>query len=341
MSSRKTYAPALFVAAVVLMGCGRSGDGARARSADSAANKADMGRSSAGTVRPADYTPPSDSLIPRDELGASIRRGLALITNTTDSLPAHAPGNIQCSSCHIDAGRRRDAAALIGVYARFPKYMDRTGAVIPLEDRINYCFTRSLAGTRIPNDSREMQDIVAYLAFISTGLPVAAHVQGEGMPTLPILTGDSARGAALFAATCTPCHGLDGQGKPPLIPALWGPRSFSIGASMARQERAATFIRHFMPQNKPGTLTDQQAYDLSAYINSHPRPDSPGKEKDWPAGGAPRDVPYNTAGHAAYRPPGKLIKRTNPDGSMVPPPRSVIQRGKASEAAGDKRTGAQ
>lgn len=341
MAAQRRFAALLFAA--TLAACGGNRDGSGPDSAGSGAKDAAMGKAAAPAVtRPVDYTPMHDSLIPRDELGASIRRGMALITHTTDSLPAFAPGNIQCSSCHIDAGRRRDAAALIGVYARFPKYMDRTGAVIPIEDRVNYCFTRSLAGTKIPNDSREMQDIVAYLAFISTGLPVGAHVEGEGIPSLPPLSGDSARGAVLFATTCAACHGVNGQGNPPAFPALWGPKSYSIGASMAREERAAAFIRQFMPQNKPGTLTDQQAYDVSAFINSHPRPDSPGKEKDWPAGGAPRDVPYNTAGHAAYRAPRKLIPRMNPGGSIVPPPASIIRRGKvAGGEALDQQVGRQ
>lgn len=341
MAGQRRSAALLFAA--TLMACGGSRDRSRPDSAGSGAKDPAMGSPVATAVTgPVDYTPRHDSLIPRDELGASIRRGIALITHTTDSLPAFAPGNIQCSSCHIDAGRRRDAAALIGVYARFPKYMDRTGAVIPIEDRVNYCFTRSLAGTKIPNDSREMQDIVAYLSFISTGLPVGEHVKGEGMPSLPPLIGDSTRGAVLFATTCAACHGADGQGNPPAFPALWGPKSYSIGASMAREERAATFIRHFMPQNNPGTLTDQQAYDASAFINSHPRPDSPGKEKDWPAGGAPRDVPYNTVGHAAYRAPRKLIPRLNPGGSIVPPPASITRSGKvARRAALSQKMGSQ
>ncbi|GAC1655499.1 MAG: hypothetical protein NVS4B3_20280 [Gemmatimonadaceae bacterium] len=219
------------------------------------------------------------------------------------------------------------------MYSRFPKYMDRTGAVIPIEDRVNYCFTRSLAGKKIPTDSREMQDIVAYLAYISTGVPVGRHVIGEAMPKMPKLTGDSARGSQLFATTCVMCHGPDGQGNPPTFPALWGPKSFSIGASMAREERAATFIRHFMPQNNPGSLTDQQAYDVAAYINSHTRPDSPGKEGDWPHGGVPYDVPYNTKGHTAYRPPsGTLFPRANPSASIVAPPTSVL-KGTATSSA--------
>lgn len=296
------------------------------------ADSAELGRPAgarAGVVAdgPLDYTPPPDSAIPNDELGASIRRGLALVTRTTDSLPRYAPGNIQCASCHIDAGRRRDAAALIGVTARFPKYMDRTGAVIPIEDRINYCFTRSLAGKRLPNDSREMQDIVAYLAFISTGVPQGARVKGESMPKMPKLTGDTTRGAQIFATTCAMCHGVDGQGNAPVIPAIWGPKSYSIGASMAREERAATFIRHFMPQNKPGSLTDQQAYDVAAYINAHSRPDSPGKENDWPRGGTPADVPYATSGHQPYRAPARLLPRADPVGAVVPAPMSVLSAG--------------
>ncbi len=286
---------------------------------------------------PMDYTPPPDSLIPNDELGASIRRGLALVTHTTDSLPAYATGSLQCASCHIDAGRRRDAAGLLGVYSRFPKYMDRSGAVVPVEDRVNYCFTRSLAGNRIPNDSREMQDIVAYLAYISLGVPAGRHVMGEGMPKMPKLTGDSGRGSLIFATTCAVCHGQDGQGTPPAFPALWGPKSFSIGASMAREERAASFIQHFMPQNKPGSLTDQQAYDVAAYVDSHVRPDSPGKEDDWPSGGAPYDVPYNTKGHVAYRPPSaKLFPRPHPPTTLVPAPASIMKSPASMRAKGQK-----
>lgn len=284
-------------------------------------------RGGAAPPGPLDYMPPPESAIPPDALGASIRRGLALVTHTTDSLPGYAPGTIQCASCHLDAGRRRDAAALIGVTARFPKYMERTGAVIALEDRVNYCFTRSLAGTRLPTDSREMRDIVAYLAFLSTGVPQGAHVRGESMPTMPPLTGDTARGAQLFATTCAACHGAEGQGNAPAIPALWGPKSYSIGASMAREERAAAFIRHFMPRSNPGSLTDQQAYDVAAYINAHPRPDSPGKERDWPHGGTPADVPYATNGHQPYRAPARLLPRTNPAGAIVPAPLSVLSTG--------------
>lgn len=269
------------------------------------------------------WKPPAESQIPNDSLGASIRRGLALVTNTTDSLPGYAPGKINCTSCHLDGGRNVEAAPLTGSHARFPKYMDRTGAVITLADRVNYCFTRSLAGTQLPGTSREMEDILAYIAFISQDVPTGAKTPGDdGLIKMAAFEGDTARGAAQFAKTYVVCHGADGQGGVGQIPALWGPKSYSVGASMAREERAASFIWHNMPLGQGKTLTPQQAYDVSAYINSHPRPNSPGKDKDWPMGGAPKDVPYNTAGHTAYKPPPVLARR-NPAGAIVPKPASV------------------
>ncbi|MDB4907390.1 MAG: cytochrome c class [Gemmatimonadetes bacterium] len=273
------------------------------------------------------WTPPSDSEIPTDSLGASIRRGLALLTHTTDSLPHFAPGHINCVNCHRDGGRNLDAAPLAGAQARFPKYMERTGAVITLADRINYCFTRSLGGNKLPHDSREMADIIAYVAFISRDVPVGALTHGyDGLHKMTDpLTGDVTRGANLFTTTCAACHGFDGQGSA-VVPAVWGPKSYAIGASMAREERAASFIWYNMPLGKSRSLTTQQAFDVASYINSMPRPDSPGKERDFPAGNAPKDVPYRTAGHEPYRAPKSLIARSSREG-IVPAPTSVKGRG--------------
>jgi len=272
------------------------------------------------------WQPPADSAIPADSLGASIRRGLALVMHTADSLPAYAPGRLNCTNCHLNGGRNPDAAPLTGSQARFPKYMDRTGAVIGLADRVNYCFTRSLAGNRLPVESREMEDILAYIAWLSSGVPVGEGKKlpgAEGLHTMTVsLTGDAARGATVFAAKCTVCHGPDGQGNPnipPGVPPLWGAKSFSVGASMARQGKAASFIWHNMPYGAGKSLAPQDAFDVAAYITSKPRPDSPGKEDDWPAGGTPNDVPYATKGHAAYQPP-PLLPRANPRDAIVASP---------------------
>src|SRR5512143_27945 len=311
---------------------------AACRAVDSS-NEAQRVEPAAGTAvhagfDPASWQPPADSTIPNDSLGASIRRGLALVTHTADSLPEYAPGNINCTNCHINGGRNVEAAPLAGSQARFPKYMDRTGAVIGLADRVNYCFTRSLAGNRLPTDSREMGDILAYIAWLSTGVPVGEGKKlpgAEGLRAMSVtLVGDRARGQLVFAGKCVACHGPNGAGNPALppgIPALWGPKSFSVGASMARQGKAASFIWHNMPFGAGKTLTKQEAFDVAAYIVAQPRPDSPGKENDWPLGGTPDDVPYATKGHTAFLPP-PVLTRPNPDRAIVPAP-APVRRGAA------------
>lgn len=266
---------------------------------------------------------PGEADIPNDSMGASIRRGLYLLRHTPDSLPQYAASNLRCTSCHLNDGTKLEAAPLTGSHARFPKYLGRTGATIDLAERVNYCFTRSLAGNALPTRSREMQDILAYLWFLSKDVPVGVKLKGaEGLLALAdTAVGDSARGKEVFTKKCQVCHGENGEGVVPPAPALWGEKSYSIGASMAREERAASFIKHNMPLNDPGSLTTQEAYDLSRYINSHPRPESPGKEKDFPTGGADQYTPYNTFGHEAYRPPFKLLPRKNVGGSAeVPQP---------------------
>lgn len=284
------------------------------------------------------WTPPAEAAIPNDSLGASIRRGLALVTHTADSLPAYATGRLNCSNCHLDAGRNPDAAPLAGAHARFPKYMDRTGAVIGLADRVNYCFTRSLGGNRLPVESREMQDILAYIAWLSSGVPVGEGKKlpgAEGLHEMPVkLVGDRARGATIYSAKCAACHQVDGQGNPaipPGVPPLWGPKSFSVGASMARQGKAASFIWHNMPFGTKKTLAPQDAFDVAAYITSQPRLDSPGKNGDWPVGGAPADVPYDTRGHSAHLPP-PLLPRANAAQAIVAPPASVARTNRPGSA---------
>jgi thiosulfate dehydrogenase len=256
--------------------------------------------------------------VPDGPLGASITRGLALIEHTSDSLPDYVGANLRCTSCHLERGLRDNAAPLTGVHDRYPRFVDRTGAVVLIEDRVNYCFTRSLSGRALPPRSREMVDIVAYLAFISHG------TNGKVEPTLAPLAADSARGAQMYAASCARCHGADGSGLQ-ATPAVWGAHSYSIGASMARVGRAAAFIRRNMPNDKPGTLTDQQAYDVAAYINSHTRPDLPGKSLDWPGGNAPADVPYATRGHTPARVP-PVIARTHRLDANVPAPVSAASQ---------------
>ena len=320
MTSRSQFC-LLVATAFALAACTLQEVSSRADSTAAATTQRASGRA----WNPDTWQPPVVDSTPDDQFEVSVYRGLAILTHTRDSLPGYVGGTLNCTSCHLDEGRRANAAPLVGAFARFPKFMDRSGAVVPIEDRVNYCFTRSLAGSKLPADSREMQDIVAYLSFISKGVPTGEHVRGEGMAKMPALVGDSTRGRALFVDNCVRCHGNAGAGMG-TIPALWGAATLSVGATMARHERAASFIRHNMPFDRPGILTDQQAYDVAAYITSMPRPDSPGKENDWPTGGAPDDVQYDSKGHMAFRAPKVLPRINNPAAAIVAAPASVLNR---------------
>ena len=224
-----------------------------------------------------------------------VRYGRALLDGTHDSLPQHAKSALRCSSCHLDGGTH-EVLGLHGVYARFPQYRSRNASVVTIEDRVNDCFQRSLAGTALPADTAPMKAIVSYLAWISrdvpgTPSPEASHL-GEAFQGM---TPDTAAGRELFGRTCAVCHGQAGEGTT-VAPPVWGPKSYSIGATMARYRAAAAFIQANMPRQAPGTLTKQEALNVAAFVDSHPRPDLPGKENDWPRGGAPGDLPYRTRG---------------------------------------------
>ncbi len=236
---------------------------------------------------------PPDSLIPSDALGASIRRGRALALATRDSLPRNVGNQLRCVSCHLDEGRRQ-TGSWVGAFARYPQYRSRRGGVESIEDRVNDCFKRSLNGRVLDRAGRDMHDLVSYLAFLSWGTPVGPPAARPASTNrFAELRVDTAAGSRTFGTICSKCHGPDGQGTKN-APPLWGRYSYNIGAGMARRFTAASFIRSNMPFDKPGTLSDQEALDVAAFINGRSRPDYPGKELDWPKGDPPPDVAYPT-----------------------------------------------
>ncbi len=266
---------ALAACVVIVLACGR----AEVPAVPSAG-------ATATAVRPAG---PPDSLIPDGPMGASIRRGRALLTATRDSLPGNVGNALACTNCHLDAGRR-ESGSWVGVHARYPQYRARSNIVETIEYRVNDCLRRSMNGKPLADNDPAMRDMVAYFAFLSRGVPVGPPAKPAPTPWAA-LTPDPAAGGRVYAERCAACHGTDGGGTA-AAPPVWGPRSYNIGAGMARVFTAAGFIQKNMPLDQPGALSNQQALDVAAFVNAHPRPDFPGKERDWPAGGAPPDVAY-------------------------------------------------
>ncbi len=238
----------------------------------------------------------------RDSLSApgNYERGFALLTAFKDSLPAHSGNSLTCTSCHLDGGVRSTAMTWIGSAARYPRFRSRSASEESLEQRVNDCVMRSLAGVALSPDSRDMRDIIAYLGSLgSLPRPVG--------PDTVRLAGNVNSGRGIYATDCARCHGASGEGL--IAPAVYGVNSYSIGAGMARQKMLATFVRHNMPYDKLRMLSEQEAADVAAFVLAQPRQDFPDKELDWPRGDPPADAAYPTD---AARIQGKAMPAPRP-----------------------------
>ena len=110
---------------------------------------------------------------------------------------------------------------------------------------------------------------------------------------------DVKAGSVVYVAKCAVCHGADGLGKRAgkragkrgdaqgyTFPPLWGPDSFNNGAGMNRLLTTTRFIRQNMPLGASHTATvlnDDEAYDVTAFMLSKPRPIKAHLEADFPA----------------------------------------------------------
>jgi thiosulfate dehydrogenase len=224
-----------------------------------------------------------------------------------DKTKRYSGNNLACQNCHLDGGRQRFALPLVGVYGAFPAYMARENDVRTLEDRINGCFERSMNGRALPVEGKEMKSLVAYIQFLSAGVPVGANIVGRSVPPLPLLTraADPRRGGSLYQNNCASCHQPDGRGmrngakgdvKGYQYPPLWGPDSFNDGAGMHRLISSAGFIHANMPFGttyKAPALSADDAWDIAAYINSQPRPKRAHLDRDYPdRSRKPADAPF-------------------------------------------------
>jgi len=90
---------------------------------------------------------------------------------------------------------------------------------------------------------------------------------------LPAGSGTAAQGAPIFAAKCAMCHGDAGKGSPagnvlvggaPLASAIETTKT--IGNFWGYSTTVFDFIRRAMPFQQPRTLTDNEAYALTAYL---------------------------------------------------------------------------
>jgi thiosulfate dehydrogenase len=244
-----------------------------------------------------------------------IRYGHDLIVNTPRHIGrsaenpdmAFAGNDLSCQSCHLKAGMQPFAAPFVSTVATFPMMVNNQ--VLPLSERINGCVELGLNGRPLPDDSRELQALVAYMVFVGKDNPKGVRAPGMGLMPIgfPAAVPDARRGADVYAASCASCHGENGQGEPKAspevgyyVPPLWGDGSFNGGAGMGKIAYAASYIRSNMPpgvEYSEPTLTVQQAWDVAAYMNSKPHPVAPPEPEPTEAAdgeeAAPEETPPN------------------------------------------------
>lgn len=258
-----------------------------------------------------------------------VQYGYQLLTDTPNVVGPNAPAgspryskaDLACRNCHLGVGTQPYGVPWVGVTSRYPVYRARQGRMGDLGDRVNECFTRSMNGSPLPRDSREMQAILAVFEHLSRpelNLPEKMTGTGVGRIVEPNRAADPLAGEAIYKIHCQSCHAADGSGydgqtalaRPatnvetggrmrlgsvmpelvlgrmgPATPPPWGLGSNNNGAGMARVLTLAPFIHHNMPFGatwaRP-TLSAAQAYDVAAYINSGKRWVFPNLSADYP-----------------------------------------------------------
>ncbi|MBF0306361.1 MAG: c-type cytochrome [Alphaproteobacteria bacterium] len=253
--------------------------------------------------------------LPPDERGQLVRYGRDLVVETykhigpevADASKRFAGNNLACQSCHREGGTVPFSMSYVGVTSVFPQYRAREDAISTTEDRVNGCMERSMAGRTLPLDSREMKAFVAYMEFLSQGVPRDAKINGSGvkMVKMPDRMANVGRGAEVYKEQCVACHGDNGQGVRNgkagdalgyQFPPLWGLDSYNQGAGMYRLAMATRFVLHNMPQgttHEAPMLSLDDAYDVAAFINDQPRPAKANMEADFPNRlKKPADMPF-------------------------------------------------
>jgi thiosulfate dehydrogenase len=239
---------------------------------------------------------PDESTIPAGEVGEDIRYGRELVMHTARYLGpqgsvATISNGMNCQNCHLAGGTRLFGNNYAGFMSSYPKMGARSGKIDPPSKRITDCFERSLAGKTPDTAGREVQAILAYMKWVGRDVTKGEKLFGSATGKLAFMdqAADPVKGKKVFIAKCKSCHGANGEGllaadqKTYTYPPLWGKHSYNDGAGMYRLSNFAGFVKNNMPlgttyQNPQ--LTDEQAWDVAAFVNSQPRQHID-QHKDW------------------------------------------------------------
>ncbi|TWF44515.1 thiosulfate dehydrogenase [Chitinophaga polysaccharea] len=242
------------------------------------------------------WQPPAASTLPNGEAGITVLYGQALIRETATFFGPNGSirpltNGMNCQNCHLQAGTKPFGNNYSTTARSYPKFRARSNSLETLNKRISDCFERSLNGTAPDSNSREMGAIKAYIEWLGSGVTTDEKPIGSGIPKLALLSRAASpeNGAKVYAQQCKTCHGNQGEGvKNPdsvtyVYPPLWGPHSYNDGAGLYRLSTFAGYVKYNMPfgvDYNSTRLSDEEAWDVAAFINSQPRPHKD-QSADW------------------------------------------------------------
>ena len=208
------------------------------------ADLANQPKDSTAWVGPSFYQIPKNS---RTD-GLYIWYGYELISKTAKYLGpngsvSRTTNGMNCQNCHLEAGTKPWGLNYGSVFSTYPKFRARSGTIESIYKRVNDCFERSLNGKALDTNSKEMQSIYAYIKWLGENIPKGTKVKGSGIEPIAF---------------------LDEPANP------------QKGIIVFQQQCVSC-------HGKDGQgKTNQEAWDIAAYINAQPRPHID-KSKDWPA----------------------------------------------------------
>ena len=246
---------------------------------------------------PSFWSPPDSLSIPQTPEGDLIRYGQELVAHTSVYLGpngsvSNTSNGMNCQNCHLKAGKKIFGNNYSAVRSTYPRLRARSGSIETIEKRVNDCIERSLNGQPLKDGSTELKAFVAYISWVGKDVEKGVSPPGVGLWDLPLLERAASveNGKVVFEKHCVLCHGNDGMGVKNedgvewKYPPLWGPHSYNTAAGLYRLSRFAGYVKANMPNGATfdnPILTDEEAWDVAAYVNSMPRPQKT-FAADWP-----------------------------------------------------------
>lgn len=235
--------------------------------------------------------------------------GYNIITHTyttigdgrTDGRPSMAKGKVMtCATCHIQGGIVPYAWPFFRTLTHFGlsengdkgEYWSNLGYFRDSRTRARDCARHCGGEINIPEDSKEMDAIIAWLKVVRDGIysgegllieefkteTDVASIPGARLPLMAgvmEMQGQPSAGKKHYEQLCASCHGKDGLGKWAgddgyIFPPLAGEAGFSNAGGPVMIPVTASFIQRYMPLANQ-RMEKQKALDIMAYVASFER----------------------------------------------------------------------